>query len=522
MTTPITTSFGVTAEAKAAAAANKANGELDKEAFMNLLVAQLRNQDPSSPMDTSQMMAQTTQLSTMEKLTELADTQRESFALQMRMAAATLVGQQVTWTDDDGRRPHRERLERLLRGPRAHRQGRHLRRRPRRRLLRHALLRLHLCLTHPPKGTHHASFTLLRHQRSAQPPDHARRHRQQHRQRQHDRLQVVADAVPGHAVAGPAERGRRPAGHRWHQPGAGRPRRARRGHHHQLHAGCLADHRPQHRHDDPGRRLLHGPQGRRQLLHACRVVRLRRDRPDGAAGRGCARAGLGGRQRRRRHQRPAVRPAVPAGTLMAAVATSAATYEGNLDASAANGTVLHRTIDVFDALGNSRELSLDFTKTATGWSLDRRRRQTAPVDAGRHDVRRRRRAPWHPRRPTLTIGGVDRRPLGASPASPAWTPSRRHEPGRPVRRHAAVVRPRRRRHDHRCVQQRPQADHRPPRARLVHQPVGPGEGGRLAVPHVGQLRRARRSARPAPAAAARWPVARSRCRTSTCRASSPT
>ena len=102
MTTPISTSFGVTAEAKAAAAANKANGELDKEAFMNLLVAQLRNQDPSSPMDTSQMMAQTTQLSTMEKLTELADTQRESFALQMRMAAASLVGQKVTWTDAAG------------------------------------------------------------------------------------------------------------------------------------------------------------------------------------------------------------------------------------------------------------------------------------------------------------------------------------------------------------------------------------------------------------------------------------
>ena len=102
MTTPISTSFGVSPEMKAAAAANKTNGELDKEAFMNLLVAQLRNQDPSSPMDTSQMMAQTTQLTTMEKLVELSDTQRESFALQMRMAAASLVGQQVTWTDDAG------------------------------------------------------------------------------------------------------------------------------------------------------------------------------------------------------------------------------------------------------------------------------------------------------------------------------------------------------------------------------------------------------------------------------------
>jgi len=102
MTTPITTSFGVSAAQKAAASTAAPKGELDKEAFMNLLVAQLRNQDPSSPMDTSQMMAQTTQLSTMERLTELADTQRESFALQMRMAAASLVGQQVSWTDAAG------------------------------------------------------------------------------------------------------------------------------------------------------------------------------------------------------------------------------------------------------------------------------------------------------------------------------------------------------------------------------------------------------------------------------------
>jgi len=78
------------------------NGDLDKQAFLDLLVAQLRNQDPSNPMDSSQLMAQTTQLTTMERLIELSDTSRESFALQMRMAAASLVGQQVTWTDAEG------------------------------------------------------------------------------------------------------------------------------------------------------------------------------------------------------------------------------------------------------------------------------------------------------------------------------------------------------------------------------------------------------------------------------------
>ena len=55
--------------------------QFDKEVFLNLLVAQLRNQDPSSPMDTTEMMSQSSQLASMEKLTELTDTGRESFAL---------------------------------------------------------------------------------------------------------------------------------------------------------------------------------------------------------------------------------------------------------------------------------------------------------------------------------------------------------------------------------------------------------------------------------------------------------
>lgn len=83
--------------------ASTAKNTLDSQAFLNLLVAQLANQDPSSPMDTNDLMAQTTQLATMEQLTELTATSREGFALQMRMAAAGLVGQQVTYTDAEGK-----------------------------------------------------------------------------------------------------------------------------------------------------------------------------------------------------------------------------------------------------------------------------------------------------------------------------------------------------------------------------------------------------------------------------------
>jgi flagellar basal-body rod modification protein FlgD len=85
-----------------ATAATGAKKTLDKEVFLALLVAQLRNQDPTAPMDTTDMMAQSTQLASMEQLTSMADTSRESFALQMRIAALGLVGQEVTYLDQSG------------------------------------------------------------------------------------------------------------------------------------------------------------------------------------------------------------------------------------------------------------------------------------------------------------------------------------------------------------------------------------------------------------------------------------
>ncbi|TXR55073.1 flagellar hook capping FlgD N-terminal domain-containing protein [Quadrisphaera setariae] len=84
------------------AAVAKDKTSLGKDQFLQLLVTQMRYQDPSSPMDSNQVMAQTAQLSTVEQLTELATTQREAFGLQMRLSASSFVGKEVSWTDADG------------------------------------------------------------------------------------------------------------------------------------------------------------------------------------------------------------------------------------------------------------------------------------------------------------------------------------------------------------------------------------------------------------------------------------
>ncbi|MBX9245175.1 flagellar hook capping protein [Actinotalea ferrariae] len=86
----------------ATATASTAKKEMDQEVFLALLVAQLRNQDPTSPMDTTEMMAQSTQLASMEQLSAMAETSRESFSLQMRIAAGGMVGQQIGYVAADG------------------------------------------------------------------------------------------------------------------------------------------------------------------------------------------------------------------------------------------------------------------------------------------------------------------------------------------------------------------------------------------------------------------------------------
>ncbi len=75
---------------------------MNSEMFLKLLVTQLQNQDPSSPMDTNEMMAQTTQLAMMESLTNISDTFSEQFGLSMRATAASLLGENATYKDKDG------------------------------------------------------------------------------------------------------------------------------------------------------------------------------------------------------------------------------------------------------------------------------------------------------------------------------------------------------------------------------------------------------------------------------------
>ena len=75
--------------------------ELGEDAFLKLLVAQLKYQDPLSPADPGDFMAQTAQFTMVEKLTELAD-QGAATNQALGLSAATgLVGRTVSWIGED-------------------------------------------------------------------------------------------------------------------------------------------------------------------------------------------------------------------------------------------------------------------------------------------------------------------------------------------------------------------------------------------------------------------------------------
>ena len=76
--------------------------QMGKDTFLKLLVAQMRYQDPSKPVDSSQMIAQTATFTQVEKLEQLATMSATSLVLQEHAAAGAMVGRKVTYTDTTG------------------------------------------------------------------------------------------------------------------------------------------------------------------------------------------------------------------------------------------------------------------------------------------------------------------------------------------------------------------------------------------------------------------------------------
>jgi flagellar hook assembly protein FlgD len=87
---------------------DKKNSGVGKDAFMNLLATQLKNQDPLDPSKNDQMLAQLAQFSSLEQMQNLNDNivglavlQQSNALMQQLTDGSALMGKDVKFTDPD-------------------------------------------------------------------------------------------------------------------------------------------------------------------------------------------------------------------------------------------------------------------------------------------------------------------------------------------------------------------------------------------------------------------------------------
>ena len=75
---------------------------VDYNTFLRLLIAEMKNQDPTNPMDTSQYMSQFAQLSSVEQAMQTNNKLDALLSSQSLSQANGLIGKTVSFTDSTG------------------------------------------------------------------------------------------------------------------------------------------------------------------------------------------------------------------------------------------------------------------------------------------------------------------------------------------------------------------------------------------------------------------------------------
>lgn len=92
---PISAGTPAEAASPGAAGAERKHDQLGKMEFLQILITQLRYQDPMKPMDDREFAAQLAQFSALEQMTEQTKWSKMTYGLG-------LVGQKVTYLSSDG------------------------------------------------------------------------------------------------------------------------------------------------------------------------------------------------------------------------------------------------------------------------------------------------------------------------------------------------------------------------------------------------------------------------------------
>jgi flagellar basal-body rod modification protein FlgD len=94
----------VTVPTQAASTSTTPGGALDKNAFLKMLVTQLKNQDPQKPMDDTAFISQMAQFSSLEQMQNLNTTLTSAQAFQSLSEASGMIGKYVSLVSADGKK----------------------------------------------------------------------------------------------------------------------------------------------------------------------------------------------------------------------------------------------------------------------------------------------------------------------------------------------------------------------------------------------------------------------------------
>jgi flagellar basal-body rod modification protein FlgD len=91
--------LGTSSQTSTSSSTKKSDG-LGQTAFLNLLITQLKNQDPLNPMKDTEFIAQLASFSSLEQMTNINTSIGNLLAQQNYTNAAAMIGKQITTSDN--------------------------------------------------------------------------------------------------------------------------------------------------------------------------------------------------------------------------------------------------------------------------------------------------------------------------------------------------------------------------------------------------------------------------------------
>jgi flagellar basal-body rod modification protein FlgD len=100
--TNVTAADATTPPATTGTTVSRTDNSLGQDDFLQLMMLQLKNQDPLNPSDPTQYLSELANFSTLQQETSIAASSQQSATQQSTAAALGLLGHTVSYTDSSG------------------------------------------------------------------------------------------------------------------------------------------------------------------------------------------------------------------------------------------------------------------------------------------------------------------------------------------------------------------------------------------------------------------------------------